>query len=499
MKLKLKSRDLRDLQFVREIRDPVYGYVYITNFEDPVLDSPIFQRLNRIFQMPTAHIVYPSAKHPRKVHSLGVAHLVHRAILNILYRQSENIISEVSPLFWGERVVIKDEKEKGLDNLSQPLREEWWNSKEIDERVQSIRLAGMLHDIGHAPFSHLFEDICKILNIKMEFDGKKYVFNHELMSRKIIAEKADELGLKHPFTADHVNEILNPKGKAPPFVRELVDSGYDCDKLDYLVRDALITGAVEFGRIDIERVLNGLRVKDENICISLSALDALVESFDAVQYMYTSVYYHKTARTFDFMIADALSKMPEFLTEIVSNTDKFLEYDDYNFIIAAKEYLKQRNTNESKDALKTLDDFLRREKKYKEIFCHRISIKFQLEDPLNKTLLRLEKELTETAKRLEIRVDYRPEIKPIGIELRQIPEWLIKDKIFNPQTGEVEPLKEFSRAYHEKLTRYTILFRIFANRHQLKDDTSKVFETERRKLEEIATNELAKMEKKFEM
>lgn len=494
----MKSKNLTS-RFVREIRDPVYGYVYVTNYEDSVLDSPVFQRLDRISQMPTGHIVYPSAKHPRKVHSLGVAHLSHQAILNILFRQHQGINSQISPLFWGQKVVIKPEKEKGLDNLSQPLREKWWNEKGIDEIVQSIRLAGMLHDIGHAPFSHLFEDVCKLLKIEMDFDGKKYLFDHELMSRKIIAEKTKELCLTAPFSANHVNQILDPKGEAPLFLRELINSGYDCDKLDYLVRDALATGAVEFGLIDCERILSGLRVKDENLCVSLSALDALMESFDAVQYMYTSVYYHKTARIFDFMIADALSKMEEFLAEIVSDIDKFLKYDDYSFTIAAKKYLKENNSTESKDALKILDDFQCRRKKYIEIFAHRISIRFILEEKLDKILQKLEKDLYGIAKNLEIRVDYRPLIKPIGIELQEIPNWLLGDRIFDPTTGEVKPLEQFCKAYHEKLRKYTILFRIYANRYQLKDDPTKVFENEKTKVFDHANNKIGETEKKMEM
>lgn len=496
MPLNLKSLELN---FVGEIRDPVFGYVYVTNFEAPVLDSPIFQRLNRIFQMPTAHIVYPSAKHTRKVHSLGAAHLAHKAILNILFRQHEGISSQISPIFWGERVVIKPKKEKGLDNLSQPLREKWWNDKKIDEIVQSVRLAGMLHDIGHPPFSHLFEDICTLLKIEMEFNGKKGVFNHELMSRKIIAEKAKELCLLKPFGVDHINQILDLRGIAPPFLRELIDSGYDCDKLDYLVRDALGTGAVEFGLIDCERILNGLRVKDENLCISVSALDALIESFDAVQYMYTSVYYHRTARIFDFMMSDALSRMREFLSGIVSSTDEFLKYDDFNFIIRAKEYLKSENNKESKEALEILDDFQFRRKKYEEVFSHRISSIFLLEDTLAGVLQELEKELQQLAKSLEIRVDYRPQIKPIGIDLQQIPTWLIQDRIFDPETGGVKPLKHFSRAYHDRLTKYTILFRIYANRHQLKDDPTNVFANEKAKIVNLAAKRLDELEKKIEM
>ena len=423
---------------------------------------------------------------------------MHRAILNILYRQHEGINSAVSPLFWGEKVVIKPEKEKGLDNLAQKLREDWWNSKELDEIVQSARLAGMLHDIGHAPFSHLFEDICKQCEIELEFKGKKYLFDHEVMSRKIILEKTEKLDLKKPFTAEHINEILDPDGKAPPFLKELINSGYDCDKLDYLVRDAVTTGAVEFGRIDCERILNGFRVKDENICISSSALDALVESFDAVQYMYTSVYYHKTARIFDFMIKEALSRMPEFLSEMVEDVDRFLQYDDYNFIIKATKYLEPLNTKESKEALELLNDFFSRKKKYREIFCRRISVRYPEEDTLDKYLQKVEKSLTSAVESLEIVVDYRPQIKPIGVELRQIPEWLLQDRIYE-STGEVSPLKKFSRAYHEKLTKYTILFRMFANRQQLKEDPTNINNNDAKKIIKQAGEEIDAIEKKLEM
>jgi len=122
-----------------------------------------------------------------------------------------------------------------------------------------------------------------------------------------------------------------------------------------------------------------------------------------------------------------------------------------------------------------------------------------LEEKLGSFMGELEKELYQTAKNLEIRVDYRPQIKPIGIELQQIPNWLIQDRIYDPTTGEVKPLKHFCRAYHERLTRYTILFRIYANRDQLKDDPERVFAHEKTKTAGLAAKKISEMEKKLEL
>jgi hypothetical protein len=119
-KIDLKSEDIK---FCREIRDPVNDYIYITNFEDPILNSPIFQRLDRIFQVPTAQMVYPSAKHSRKSHSLGVMQLAHDAIAHLLFFQTEAINSIISSLFWQGKVVIKDIVEKNLTDLRNVIEE----------------------------------------------------------------------------------------------------------------------------------------------------------------------------------------------------------------------------------------------------------------------------------------------------------------------------------------------------------------------------------------
>ena len=280
---KFTLKSVGNLGMTREIRDAVYDYIHITTVENAVIDSTIFQRLDGIVQMPTAHLVYPGGKYSRKSHSLGVMHVMGKALLHVLYLHSTGLRERISPLLFGEPVVVKGDT--ALDHLDQSINE-WWDRKEIDEIVQYARLAALLHDVGHAPFSHTFEDMAKTLYQRKEIDKK---FDHEEMSRKIIEEKENVLGLKK-FQAKEINEILDKNGNAPDFLKELINGPYDCDKLDYLMRDSYHVGAPEYGGIDTERIIDGFRVKDLHLCISSSALHAVMNSL-LVLVFYPSTHY----------------------------------------------------------------------------------------------------------------------------------------------------------------------------------------------------------------
>ncbi len=363
--MKKRLRSIGDLVIAREIRDPVYNYIYITNFENSILDSRIFQRLDGLTQMPTAHFVYPSGKYSRKTHSLGVMHLMNKAILHLLFLHSEELRKGISPLLFGEPVVFKEEREGGIDSLDQTVTK-WWDSKELDEIVQYSRLAAMLHDIGHAPFSHTFEDATKELAAS---GAIKEAFDHEKMSMKIIEEKESELGLGECFKAKEINEILLKKGSAPDFLKDLLDGPYDCDKLDYLMRDSYHMGTPEYGRVDAERIIHGFRTKDFRLCISSSSLHAMMNSFRSIQSMYTAIYYHRASRAFDFMIADALSKVPEFISEITSSVEEFLKYDDHTITCEIRKRAQGEDSSikSYEEAIEILDKVRFREKTYNSI------------------------------------------------------------------------------------------------------------------------------------
>lgn len=473
----------KNIYFRREIRDPIFDYIHITNCENKVIDSDPFQRLDQISQMSTSQFVYPSAKYSRKAHSLGVMHLSHKAFLRVLYYQSQDLRSIINPLLFAENIVTeKDEVDSNLDNLTQQLASEWWESFGIVDKVQLIRLAALLHDIGHGPFSHTFEDACR--ELKLEGRIKKD-FDHELMGMKIIKSHID---LK-PYTIDNVLEILSTSGGAPNFVKSIVNGLYDCDKLDYLLRDSYHSGTVEYGMIDYERILDGFRVKELKLCISESAIDALMNSFNAIQSMYKSVYYHKTARIFDFMLSDALKMVPEFIEEIIEDEEKFLEYNDNSFIYEIKRRASDDTTY--KDSWEIIDDFLKRHKRYKQIFECPISLGIGV--GIEKDLQELKKSLEKIAGDLKLKVDYRPDILPMGGSLTQIYTWLEEKNIYDARDGKLKKLEEVNKTYFDQLKHYTILFRIYCERKEYDSSERATI----KKLEKEAKNRLNEATSRF--
>jgi len=202
------------------IRDPIHGFIYLTKEEMAIVDSPLYQRLRRINQDGMTHLVYPGAEHTRFQHSLGVMHL------------ASNIF---------DRIVQKN------------ALESTWGEEEVRRCRHLLRLYALLHDVGHAPFSHASEE-----GMEQEESLFPQGASHETYTVKMIA--SDEIGglirdKSASFcgvTPDDLLELIEGTSldRRLYFLRQLMNSEVDADKMDYLLRDSHYCG-VAYGLFDL--------------------------------------------------------------------------------------------------------------------------------------------------------------------------------------------------------------------------------------------------------
>lgn len=242
--------------------DPVYDEFIMVergSLLERILDSYYLQRLRYIRQLGPCHYVYPGAEHTRFQHSLGVMWLAKKA-LNFLR--------------------MKD--------------------FEIEENIEfAILTASLIHDIGHSPFSHALEGV-----ILSE--------SHESLTLKALEFLKEEVGMDKEIYEETV-KILK-KVHPLPFAYQIVSSQLDCDRLDYLRRDAFYTG-VSFGKIDVNRILVSVLIEDGELVWSCKGFNAL-EAYVMSRYqMYWAVYFHKVNLSVQVILRKIIKRLRELVEE----------------------------------------------------------------------------------------------------------------------------------------------------------------------------------------
>jgi len=296
------------------IKDPIHGYIKIYNHELKIVDSRPFQRLRRIRQLSLADYVYPGATHSRFIHSLGVAH-----VAEIL---TENIVSKLNI----------DESEK-------------------ERYIAMMRLAAMLHDIGHGPFSHIFEDyILYPRRITHERIGAEIIrSNPELQEAFESIEKelnvsANLIAKMLESTAPENWPLQNSLDTASERALFYVLKGaYSADIIDYLLRDSYFTGAGYGSNLDWVRLAHFTSIEGDVLVLDYRAREVLDQVLIARVYMFTTVYYHKKVRAIQKVAGDLLMKIGEAgilnYDEYINDPELYLELDD-EFILSHPEIRK---------------------------------------------------------------------------------------------------------------------------------------------------------------
>lgn len=236
------------------INDPVFGFI---NIPDGILytivQHPLLQRLTRIKQMGITSVVYPGAQHTRFQHSLGAFYLVSEAIVQL--------------------------KAKGIDIT--------------DEEAEAVKIAILLHDVGHGPFSHVFEDTI-IKDVA-----------HEEISLMLMKHMNDEMGGKLDLA---ICIFKNEYSKM--FLHQLINGQLDMDRLDYLRRDSFYTGVTE-GNIGSARIIKMLDVRNDHLVIESKGIYSIENFLTARRLMYWQVYLHKTSVAYERMLISALLRAKE--------------------------------------------------------------------------------------------------------------------------------------------------------------------------------------------
>lgn len=245
-----------------DIRDPIYGFIFLHDREMKIMNSSLFQRLRRIKQLALENLVYPGAQHTRFDHSLGV-----------LY------ISSIM-----------------ADNLLQDRNDE--------EKKRIIRFAALLHDIGHGPFSHISEEVLEMYSTPDATGADKNKV-HEKITKDLIDTNKKLAEILSTDERKQIIGLLSGQNVEQSLMKEIVSGPIDADKQDYLLRDSYYCG-VKYGVYDWHRLLNTLTYyqegDDRHIAVNFDGVNALEQFVLAKYYMTTQVYRHKIRLVTDAMI-----------------------------------------------------------------------------------------------------------------------------------------------------------------------------------------------------
>ena len=295
-----------------EIRDPVHGRIGISRQEKVLINSPLVQRLHLVKQLTGNYLVFPGGMHSRYLHSIGV--------MDISGKYMEILLKKLK----------KTEKKKIIEIFNY--------SKNY--LIQLARVCGLLHDIGHGPFSHSWDRIVYHRLYHIEDGG------HDKHRFKLIQSPMLRRYIEYcDIDIDDVAKVWNSKAADGDifFIIKMVCQGpLGADRFDFTLRDSYFTGSQHFGQIDHNRIMNHASLRKEKnesddkwyLCYGIGAIDDIIQALEGRERMYKKIYYHKTSMAANILIERMLSYSVDKLNlmQRVDDVNEFVWINDSTII-----------------------------------------------------------------------------------------------------------------------------------------------------------------------
>lgn len=301
-----------------EIRDPVHGTIEVSNAETEIIDTPEYQRLRQIKQLGFSEFSFPGATHNRYLHSLGVTHIAGKVFDHIFANWSFSKISTRNRLRY------------------------------------TLKLAALLHDVGHGPLSHTTEEVMpalkdldvEVYNKRIKSEPVNLRANHEDYTIKYITDSPLAEALKKSFSdihPIHIACLIDKSLVCPddffieqgidfrPILSQLVSSELDCDRMDYLERDSFFCGT-NYGKFDLQWIINNLTAYLQNEKLYLSLNRRALYTFDdfllARHHMHLMVYTHHKSIIYEEMLNNYLTSK-DCTFHLPADINEYTRYTDY--------------------------------------------------------------------------------------------------------------------------------------------------------------------------
>lgn len=297
---------------VKTMHDSIHGYIRLSVFAIKIIDTKMFQRLRKLKQLGTCNYVYPNAVHTRFEHSIGTYHVASELL--------DTIVN------WGDASIYQCLK--GIPELQHYYQTVYENKiHPLDIYIcELVKIAALCHDIGHGPFSHVFDDVF------LPEMGKKnnYCSTHEERSgvilEMLIKNDKDLCNIINDNEIMFMKNLINPKNEHTGFIYQIVSNpitGLDVDKFDYLTRDVYM---LDFqAKIDPCRLVKQIRVIDNKIVYPEQTTDDIYNLFQTRYRLHKQVYCHKAVISAQFFIVEIMKLLDDILkiSESITDMNKF--------------------------------------------------------------------------------------------------------------------------------------------------------------------------------